>query len=117
MDKARVCFKCDGAIPAGAQYCPRCGAKALDPRGRAETGLLATSSVLNHGRYVVLRKLAQGGQSAVYLVTDSATGSRVVIKELSVGTFNGEQRQAAVDAFMREASILMRLQHPYLCRL
>jgi serine/threonine protein kinase len=116
MDKSRRCANCGHQVSPSARYCSNCGEKQGDLRPRAGTGLLPANRKLNGDRYLVLRKLAQGGQSAVYLAMDTASGQRCVLKELSESQLTPQERVKAINDFLREANILTSLNHPGLCR-
>jgi serine/threonine protein kinase len=115
-DKKRTCSNCGFEVTPTARFCSNCGEAQGDLRPRADTGLLPANRKLNGDRYLIIRKLAQGGQSAVYLAMDSADGRRCAIKEMSGSQLTPLERPKAVNDFLREANILMRLSHPGLCR-
>jgi serine/threonine protein kinase len=115
-DKKRTCGNCGFELSPTARFCSNCGEAQGDLRPRADTGLLPANRKLNGDRYLIIRKLAQGGQSAVYLALDSADGRRIAIKEMSGSQLTPGERPKAVNDFLREANILMRLSHPGLCR-
>ena len=72
MSVYAVCPSCKRPLPHDARYCPLCGADLNDPhtaRARGATGRLRPQHILRN-RYSIMQKLAQGGQSAVYLATD-----------------------------------------------
>jgi serine/threonine protein kinase len=80
------------------------------------TGLLSMNQTL-HQRYVVSRKLAQGGQSAVYLVSDLLEGGQLrAIKEMSESNLGPAERDKAISDFLREAEMLRSLDHPALAK-
>ncbi|HEY7984262.1 MAG TPA: protein kinase [Ktedonobacterales bacterium] len=116
METKKRCANCHTTLTPGARFCSNCGEAQSDLRPMADTGLLPADQRLNGDRYVIVRKLAQGGQSAVYLAIDTADGQRRAIKEMSESQISPQQRGVAVNDFLREASILMRLSHPGLCR-
>lgn len=60
-------------------------------------------------RYVIKRKLGQGGMGAVFLCDDTQTGKEVALKTLL--DKYAENQHAAV-RFVREANTLVRLNHP-----
>ncbi len=66
---------------------------------------MLTPNTVLQGRYLVERKLGQGGMGAVYLATDQRFGSKVALKETLV---SGDQLRKA---FEREAKLLNTLQH------
>ncbi|HEX9035555.1 MAG TPA: protein kinase [Ktedonobacterales bacterium] len=81
-----------------------------------DTGLLPSQHLLKN-RYGIVRKLAQGGQSAVYLARDTyAENAERAIKEMSESQIEPDKRQQAINDFMREAQLLSSLDHPALAR-
>lgn len=110
------CPSCGRAVPPDAQFCPACGA-ILDLYQRPHpTGRLAAKHLL-HGRYAIVRKLAQGGQSAVYLAADMREdGAERAIKEMSEADLSPRDREKTINNFLREAEILFNLQHPALAK-
>jgi serine/threonine protein kinase len=83
---------------------------------RLATGLLSSNQLLRQ-RYMITRKLAQGGQSAVYLVIDTlGGGGQFALKEMSEASLSSPERDKAVSDFMREARMLSTLDHPALAR-
>ena len=115
--EARVrCESCGNAAPAGARFCPACGAPTSSGRPRMDTGLLPAQHKLRD-RYAIIRKLAQGGQSAVYLARDTYSDNvERAIKEMSESQLEPEKRNQAINDFMREAQLLYALDHPALAR-
>lgn len=75
-------------------------------------GVLPQNFML-HNRYVVIRKIGQGGMGAVYEVADRRLANKpFALKEMSVSTLKEPQEQAqALAAFEHEAKILARLDH------
>jgi serine/threonine-protein kinase len=62
-----------------------------------------------------MQKLAQGGQSAVYLVFDTLNGNaQRAVKEMSEAHLGPLERDKAVNDFLREADMLRSLDHPAL---
>jgi serine/threonine protein kinase len=96
------------ASPAGAT--PR----AAMPAGLL-TGQLPPNTFLNN-RYLILKKLGQGGMAAVYQVSDTwQPGVVQAAKEMSdAALVLPEERAYAIECFQREASMLRTLQHPNL---
>lgn len=116
MEATVRCALCGDAAPAGARYCPSCGAPVSGVRSRMDTGLLPAQHHLKN-QYAIVRKLAQGGQSAVYLALDTyANNAERAIKEMSESQIEPEKRTQAINDFMREAQILYSLDHPALAR-
>ena len=80
------------------------------------TGLLPASQML-YRRYLVMRRLARGGQSAVYLALDTfEKNAQRAIKEMSESSLRPDEREKALNDFSREASMLARLDHPALAK-
>jgi len=70
------------------------------------TGLLTPNTLLQ-SRYLITRKLGQGGMGAVYQAQDLRLGQVVALKE----NIGGDPRQ-----FQQEAVLLANLHHPNLPR-
>ena len=76
----------------------------------------ATSPAVAHllarlsDRYVVDRKLGQGGMGVVYLARDAKLGRRVAVKVLDPEVC----RQIGQDRFLREIRLTAGLQHPHI---
>lgn len=112
---AAQCTKCGRAVPDGARFCPGCGLD-LAAKPRLATGRLPSNQLLNR-RYMIGRKLAQGGQSAVYLVADTLNGGMpLALKEMSDSHMSPAEREKAVNDFLREANMLRTLDHPALAK-
>jgi len=79
------------------------------------TGKLPPNHLLQD-RYLVLRKIGQGGMAAVYQATDTLQpGTLWAIKEMSDAAIpDGVEREYAIQAFQQEANLLRRLNHPNL---
>ncbi|MBK9144168.1 MAG: serine/threonine protein kinase [Candidatus Melainabacteria bacterium] len=77
---------------------------------------LKPGTTLQEGRLAVIRQLAFGGLSAIYLV--QLKGSElVVLKEAVIpGNSDSASREKAQEMFEREAKLLVRLSHPYIAR-
>jgi tRNA A-37 threonylcarbamoyl transferase component Bud32 len=72
---------------------------------------LEPNQVLLEGRFKIVRQLAFGGLSAIYLAQQNDT-DLVVIKEAVVPASADEQsRKKAVELFERESRLLIRLNH------
>ena len=61
------------------------------------------------GRYLLLKKLGQGGMGTVYLAEDCQLGRRVAIKVPRLSTPDDIQR------FHREARVAAAVDHPNVC--
>jgi serine/threonine protein kinase len=67
------------------------------------------------GKYPVIRALGQGATSSVYLAYDRFRSQQVAIKVMQAGPVPGdEQRQQAQSAFLTEAALAGKLQHPHI---
>lgn len=128
-----ICPYCGQEHRQGAKFCPTTGklisvgqspvtppipgvAAAAEyevPAGL--TGKLPPNSFLR-GRYLILRKVGQGGMAAVYQATDVTlpAGSLWAIKEMSDAALSASDRAYAVNSFLQEANLLRMLNHPNL---
>ena len=59
--------------------------------------------------YTLVRKIAEGGMSAIYLADQKSTQRRVVLKMIPL---KKGMPQEAIDRFVQEHKLLERLQHP-----
>jgi serine/threonine protein kinase len=116
MNALPLCSSCHREVPTSSRFCPSCGWDLRDGRSRPHTGLLPASQLL-YNRYRVMQKLAQGGQSAVYLVLDTLNGNtQRAVKEMSEAHLGPLERDKAVNDFLREADMLRSLDHPALAK-
>src|SRR6266540_5241158 len=60
--------------------------------------------------YTIVRELARGGMSRVYLADDRTLGRQVVVKALSPDL----AAEVNVERFAREVQLAGRLQHPHI---
>jgi len=119
----RICASCGTPNRESARFCRDCGAVLVQPApatgsstpgsGHAQTGRLAPN-VLLHNRYLILRKIGQGGMGAVYQATDTVSHRACAIKEMSQGGLSPEELTQALQSFRFEAETLTRLSHPNL---
>lgn len=113
-----VCQQCGQLNQPKALFCKMCGTEisfSADALPEKETGKLFPDTELA-GRYIIIKKLSQGGQGAVYLVRDQRFKEKYwAVKEISVSGFrNVDERQQAFQAFEAEANMLASLNHPNL---
>jgi len=112
---ATYCNNCGGALNGTTSPAPHTPAQTGAPRAPHGTGRLPTQSRLA-GRYLILRKVGEGGMAAVYQATDTRTNDTVAIKEMSQDGLSPQEVKESLDAFRFEADTLMRLRHPNLPR-
>ena len=112
MTTSRTCPNCGHQQSANSPYCANCGS----PMPGMGTGQLPVNAILGQGRYIILRRVGQGGMGAVYQGADTRLGNKAVaIKEMSdTAISNPQQKQQAIDAFRQEAQMLAHLDHPNL---
>ncbi len=118
MALTQTCPSCKQSHPITAKFCNGCGAglpgkpPAAAPLPAQLTGLLAPNALIG-GRYLVIRKLGQGGMGAVYLVSDQRlAGRQLALKEMSDQAIaDPVERQTALQAFQQEADLLAALDH------
>ncbi|MBM4397962.1 MAG: serine/threonine-protein kinase PknK, partial [Deltaproteobacteria bacterium] len=97
----RRCQSCERTYGPGTQSCPVCG----------RTLVLAEGSVV--GRYRIVRPIAAGGMSQVYLARQKGPIERdVALKVVSIPA-NADDR-AAVDALRNEAFLAGRVSNPHI---
>jgi serine/threonine protein kinase len=116
MAEVIECPSCGTSFSAGTRFCSECGATLTGALTRQATGMLPPNRLLQD-RYLILKKLAQGGQSAVYLVADTLDHSaQYAIKEMSESELSLADRKQALADFQREADMLRLLNHPALAK-
>lgn len=116
MEAKLRCSTCGVEAPPGARFCPACGASLNTARPRMATGLLPAQHVVAK-RYAIIRKIAQGGQSAVYLAHDTYhNNAERAIKEMSESQIEPDKRQQAINDFIRESQMLQSLNYPALAK-
>ncbi len=123
-----ICPYCGKQHNTTSKFCPTTG-KAIRPTGASVqvnpilpnapgagmTGLLPPNSIL-HSKYLILKKIGQGGMAAVYQVTDTGRQGQVwAVKEMSDTSIpDPRDRNSAILNFQKEASVLKTLNHPNL---
>lgn len=118
-DEARFCTK-DGARLATADVSARAtaarhpDAPTAEPNsGPATSHANMTGQVLDR-RYLIVKKVGEGGMSYVYLARDVSTEQRYAIKILSPSL---AQEANAMARLRREAALGIRLAHPNVCHI
>ncbi len=111
------CDYCGAANSTAASFCHTCG-RPIKPKPAPGSMHItrAPGSVLLNQRYRQLHKLGTGGQGEVYQVEDTKLANRLLAaKKLQPSNIRSvQERQEAIDAFQREATMLANLKHPNL---
>ena len=122
---ARFCSSCGTQLPAAPPPQPSAPPQQpwaapgpVQPASQAGfglgTGRLPPQSLIND-RYLILKKVGQGGMGAVYQVVDTRINRVCAVKEMSdAAILDPHEKMQAVHAFQREADLLARLTHPNL---
>ncbi len=133
------CDQCQSEVQDGARFCPSCGSKLPDPVAAQPAPTPAAKPTvvmppqppavaplqtapssaetkridqLLHGRYLVVKKLGEGGMGAVYLASDSSLfGKQCIVKEMLPYYTNDQEKQEAEKFFLREVQLLSQLKH------
>jgi len=113
-----VCHYCGAPNNASAKFCRACGKRIARP----PTGQLAPNTLLAN-RFLIVERIAIGGQGAVYKVIDTHLKDSTLqrekpwaLKEMSQSSVPPEQLEHAVKMFQREAAMLAHLDHVNLPR-
>lgn len=105
------CPSCGTNSTGGTNFCVKCGCPI-----QGLTGRLDAKSVLEK-RYVITGLLGRGGMGAVYKAVDLRLNNNLVaVKEMSTAALEPGQLEKTLEAFKREASMLIKLRHPSLPR-
>ena len=110
------CPTCGTTYSDDARFCTRDGTQlvAAWERGGARNAAPTLVGKTLAGKYVVQKKIGEGGMSFVYLATDGTPTGRVAIKVLSSALSHDENAMARL---RREAGFGMRLAHPNVCHI
>ena len=65
------------------------------------------------GEYEIVRKIGQGAMGAVFEARMPVIGETVAIKVLAVADFPADEREELRKRFVREASLLWKINHPH----
>jgi len=119
----RFCDECGAANRSTGKFCVACGKSLSIYAGKAQsaaTGLL-TNTIKQ--RYRIVRKIDEGGFSAVYFAEDIVFNAAPrVVKEMSMQVsgsqpLDPQELQQSIEAFKQEALLLASLTHPNLPRI
>ncbi|MSP12652.1 MAG: hypothetical protein EXR62_06805 [Chloroflexi bacterium] len=110
-----ICPHCGQTNRLGARYCGHCR-NPLAEYPQPVFVQIGVGSVLE-GRFRLVAKVAEGGQGTVYQAFDLQKPQQAwAVKELSLSKVHPDERQSVIAAFMGEAELLRRLNHPNLPR-
>ncbi|MFB0537522.1 MAG: protein kinase [Anaerolineae bacterium] len=119
LTPAAVCPNCGSSCSPTARFCSGCGwsLQTTTPPYGLGTGRLPAKAMLKN-RYIIIRKIGQGGMAAVYQAADTRiTGKTWAVKEMSDAAITDPlEKQQALLAFRQEASLLAKLDHPHIPR-
>src|SRR5215469_12695691 len=125
VPSSQFCDACGAANRRQAAFCYKCGKRLQAsfpmqqypvgvPSIGTSTGLLVPKYLLRQ-RYLIVRRVGQGGMGAVYEAQDTQLGNRLVaVKEMSQSGLKPDELLEASSTFKREAHMLASLQHPNL---
>jgi tRNA A-37 threonylcarbamoyl transferase component Bud32 len=102
-----LCPRCSAANPRGTGFCGRCGA-GLAGTTVAEAQPDPLIGALIDGRFLVTRKLGEGGMGVVYEAEQTAFGRRIALKVLHPHVTD----KILFARFRNEAATASRLDHP-----
>ena len=100
----KICPQCESQYPSDVRFCPTDGATLR----AADSGTDLVGQVVAD-RYVVHRKLGEGGMGQVYLAEHVRMGRRSALKVMHPGMMHDAD---AIARFNREASNASRISHP-----
>lgn len=77
---------------------------------------LTKGATLQNGRLKVVSMIASGGLSAVYLVEQNTGGLSILKESVIPHSVDEKTKEKAKELFRREASLLMKLDHPAIAK-
>jgi len=105
----KFCTACGTEYDDTVLFCQRDGTPLRPVAGTAD---LVGQVIAD--RYLVQRKLGEGGMGQVYLAEHVKMGRRCAIKLMTPGTMNDPE---AISRFNREAANASRINHPNVCQI
>ena len=105
MSALKLCTTCGTEYPANERFCPRDGTALRS----ADAGADLIGSIIAD-RYLVLRKLGEGGMGQVYLAEHVKMGRKSAVKVMRPTMV---QDADAISRFNREASNASRINHQH----
>jgi serine/threonine protein kinase len=108
---ARVCPKCQQTVDGDDPFCPRDGTRLLKRSVYAQIAASTDPLVGQRvaGRYLVIRKLGEGGMGDVFLAEHEDIEKRLALKVLK---YEYSSRPDVVVRFKQEAVSASRIKHP-----
>lgn len=104
------CVECDLELEDLSTRCPRCGTEVQPEPTQARAKTQPDAEIID-GKWVVERRLGQGGMGTVYLAHDVDLGRLVAVKCMAAMYADNAD---LVARFEREARMMARLDHPNL---
>jgi len=104
MSAQKICPQCNTEYELDQRFCPKDGS-TLKMVGASSGDLLGQ---IIADRYLVLKKLGEGGMGTVYLAEHVKMGRKSAVKVMNPGTLNDAD---AISRFNREAQNASRINH------
>jgi serine/threonine-protein kinase len=104
MSAQKICPQCNSEYELDQRFCPKDGS-TLKMVGGSSSDLLGQ---IIADRYLVLKKLGEGGMGTVYLAEHVKMGRKSAVKVMNPGTLNDAD---AISRFNREAQNASRINH------
>ncbi len=117
-----ICPHCGTENDQSEHFCTECGAQLVGNSstvtvasngGKGLAAGLTPGTALQHGRYVIVKALGEGGMGSVLLVKDTRLADKLnVVKVLNAESTAPDKLQEDVRNFEREVDTLAHLNHP-----
>ncbi|MBA2662416.1 MAG: serine/threonine protein kinase [Bradymonadaceae bacterium] len=104
----KICPTCQTEFDDAVDFCPNDGMKLRLGRGPAVADPMLGRNL--DGRWIIEKKIGEGGMGAVYLGHQRSVQRRVAIKTLHTSLNDND---SFVDRFFREAKIATTINHPH----